>query len=126
MNKIKLSRLCTLTGYFGLLIFIPVWHLFIVPMPAEFISVTLLVQVGPLMFPLRGILNAKVYTHAWSMYLSLFYFIMGIWYAGDISTRNFGIIFSLLSILFFLGTMFFTRYQGKANNVVANALDSEN
>lgn len=126
MDKIKLSRLCTLTGYFGLLIFIPIWHLFIVPMPAEFISITLLIQVGPLMFPLKGILNAKVYTHAWSMYLSLFYFIIGIWYAGDISTRNFGIIFSLLSILFFLGTMFFTRFQSQLNNAEANSLDSDN
>lgn len=116
MNKIKLSRLCTLLGYFGLLSFIPVWHVLINPLDAKFMSITLLIQIGPLMFPLRGLLHGKVYTHAWAMYLALFYFIIGIWYAGDESTRIFGVIFSLLSILFFMGTMLFTRYQGMANN----------
>ncbi len=117
MDKISLSRACTLLGYFGLLIFIPLWHLQIEPIPAEFISMTILVQVGPLMFPLRGILHGRVYTHAWSMYLALFYFVWGIWYAGDASTRAFGIGFSLLSVLFFIGAMFYTRYQGKAEKM---------
>ncbi len=127
MDKINLSRLCTLTGYFGLLIFIPLWHLLIVPLKPEFMSVTLLIQIGPLMFPLKGILHRKVYTHAWAMYLALFYFIMGVWYAGDESTRTFGVIFSLLSILFFMGTMLFTRFQGMANNAAtSNASDSTN
>jgi len=115
MNKIKLSRLSTLIGYFGLIIFIPIWHLLVVPMAPEFISVTLLIQAGPLMFALRGILSGKVYTHAWAMYLALFYFVLGIWYAGDESTRTFGIIFSLFSVLFFIGSMLYTRYQGMAN-----------
>jgi len=118
MNAITYARITTLLGYFGLIIFIPVWHLLIDPMPAKFLSITLLVQVGPLMFPLKGILHGKVYTHAWSMYLALFYFVVGIWYAGDISTRGFGIGFSLLSILFFVGTMLYTRFQGKAENAL--------
>lgn len=121
MNKIKLSRISTLIGYFGLLIFIPVWHLLVTPLAPEFMSITLLVQIGPLMFPLRGILHGKVYTHAWAMYLALFYFVIGIWYAGDESTRIFGVVFSLLSVLFFIGTMLYTRYQGMADN--ASALD---
>ena len=116
MDKILITRIITLLGYFGLLIYIPLWHLQIEPMAAKFISITLLVQMGPLMLPLRGILHAKVYTHAWSMYLALFYFVLGIWYAGDISTRNFGIGFSLLSVLFFLGTMLYTRFKGIAEN----------
>lgn len=118
MDKILLSRITTLLGYFGLLIFIPLWHLLVEPLAAEFISITLLVQIGPLMFPLRGLLHGKVYTHAWSMYLALFYFVIGIWYAGDESTRYFGIGFSLLSILFFMGTMLFTRFQGKAEKAM--------
>lgn len=116
MDKIKFARISTLVGYFGLLILIPVWHLIVDPVPPELMSVTFLIQLGPLMFPLRGLLHGKLYTHAWAMYLALYYFIMGIWYAGDESTRSFGILFSLLSIIFFLGTMFYTRYQGMAEN----------
>jgi len=120
MDKILLTRITTLLGYFGLLIYIPLWHLQIKPIAAEFISITLLVQMGPLMFPLKGLLHARVYTHAWAMYLALFYFILGVWYAGDTSTRNFGIGFSVLSILFFLGTMLYTRFQGIAENRASN------
>jgi len=128
MDKIKLSRMATFLGYFGLLIFIPLWHLLIVPLDAKFMSVTLLVQIGPLMFPLRGLLHGKLYTHAWSMYLALFYFVIGIWYAGDVSTRGFGIGFSLLSVTFFMGTMMYTRYQGmseKAKNADADQTEDK-
>ena len=123
MNRIQLSRTLTLTGYFGLLGFIPLWYLVLQPIEAKFVSMTLLLQVGPLLFPLRGILHGRVYTHAWAMYLSLFYFIIGIWYAGDSSTRLFGIIFSLLSVLFFVGCMFYTRFQGKAENALRQAAE---
>lgn len=125
MNKISLARACTLLGYFGLILFIPLWHLKIEPIPVQFISMTMLLQVGPLMFPLRGILHGRVYTHAWSMYLALFYFIWGVWYAGDVSTRSFGIGFSTLSVLFFIGTMFYTRFQGMAEKALQQA-ESEN
>ena len=86
---------------------------------------TLLIQLGPLMFALRGILHGRVYTHAWSMYLALIYFVSGIWYAGDVSTRTFGIIFTLFSVLFFIGTMFYTRFQGKAENALREASSTE-
>lgn len=125
MNKITLSRGVTLLGYFGLLLFIPIWYLKIEPIEAKFISMTLLIQVGPLMFPLRGILHGRVYTHAWSMYLALFYFICGVWYAGDISTRGFGIGVSVLSVLFFIGTMLYTRFQGQAENRASSETKSE-
>lgn len=105
------------------MLFIPLWHLVITPLPAKFMSITLLVQVGPLMFPLRGLLHGKLYTHAWSMYLALFYFVVGVWYAGDVSTRSFGVVFSLLSVLFFIGTMLYTRFQGMAEN--ASTLENQ-
>jgi len=123
MNSIQLSRTLTLIGYFGLLGFIPLWYLLIKPLEAELISIYLLIQAGPLLFPLRGILHGRVYTHAWAMYLALFYFIIGIWYAGDSSTRLFGIIFSLLSVLFFIGCMLYTRFQGKAENALRDAAE---
>jgi len=121
MNKIQISRATTLLGYFGLLIFIPVWHLLIEPIEAKFVSMTLLIQAGPLLFPLRGILHGRVYTHAWSMYMALFYFVIGIWYAGDISTRGFGVGFSILSVIFFIGTMMYTRFQGMAEKAMQEA-----
>lgn len=86
------------------------------PRPAEQMSLTLILQMGPLLFALRGLLDGKVYTHAWSMYLALFYFIIGVWFAGDASTRSYGLLFSSFSVVFFIGTMLYTRFKGKALN----------
>lgn len=124
MNPVQFSRTLTLIGYFGLLGFIPLWYLLIQPIEAKFVSMTLLFRVGPLLFPLRGILHGRVYTHAWAMYLALFYFIIGIWYAGDSSTHLFGVIFSLLSVIFFIGSMLYTRFQGKAENALREAAEN--
>jgi len=117
MNKITLFRWVTLFGYFGLIALIFIWNLWIEPRPAEQMSMTFLLQMGPLMFALRGLLHGKVYTHAWSMYLALLYFVIGIWFAGDESTRTYGIIFSIFSLDFFIGTVFYTRFQGKAEKL---------
>ena len=116
MTNIAVYRWMTLLSYFGLIALIFIWNLWIEPRPPEQLSMTFLVQMGPLMFALRGLLNGKVYTHAWSMYLALFYFIIGIWFAGDASTRNYGLFFTLFSLTFFIGTVFYTRFQGKAEN----------
>ena len=80
INAIKVSHWITLLGYFGLIIGIYAWHMWINKTPDHAISIMLIVQLGPLMFPLRGLLAGRVYTHAWSMYLAIFYFIVGVWY----------------------------------------------
>ena len=126
MNKITTFRWLTLISYFSLIALIFIWNLWVEPRPAEQISITFLVQMGPLMFALRGLLHGKVYTHAWSMYLSLIYFVVGIWYAGDESTRTFGLLFSIFSFNFFIGTVFYTRFQGKAEKLQYETETEEN
>ena len=113
MNKITLFRWLTLISYFGLMILIFCWHLWIKPLEPQFISITLLIQLGPLMFPLRGILHGKAYTHAWAAYMALFYFIIGIWNASAEASRIFGLLISTLSFIFFTGCVFYARYSGK-------------
>ncbi|MDH5485273.1 MAG: DUF2069 domain-containing protein [Gammaproteobacteria bacterium] len=113
MKQILIFRWLTLAGYFGLMALIFYRHLVSGQTAPEQISVLLLIQLGPLMFPLRGLLHGKLYTHAWSMYLALFYFVIGIWYAGAEHTRTFGIMFSSLSLVFFTGTVFYTRFRAK-------------
>jgi uncharacterized membrane protein len=77
-SYIKLGRWLTLLGYFSLLFGLFAWHLLIEPAAKHLISIIILLQLGPLMFPLMGLLNGKLYTHAWSMYLAIFYFIVGV------------------------------------------------
>ncbi len=113
-SYIKLGRWLTLLGYFSLLFGLFAWHLLIEPAAKHLISIIILLQLGPLMFPLRGLLNGKLYTHAWSMYIAIFYFIIGVWYAGSSEDLMIGLYVIFTSLTFFLGTVLYTRFMGKS------------
>ena len=112
---LRIANVIALLGYFGLIIGIYVWHMWINKTPDYAISAMLLIQLGPLLFPLRGLLNGKVYTHAWSMYLAIFYFVVGVWYAGAKAQMPFGMYIIACSLVFFAGTLLYTRYAGKSS-----------
>ncbi len=116
MNPLHLSRWLTLSGYFGLIIGIYAWHMLIDKTDDHLITVVLLTQLGPLMFPLRGLLNGKTYTHAWSIYLAIFYFIVGIWYASGEQTLMFGLYVTATSLMFLAGTIVYTRLSARMNS----------
>jgi len=110
---IKLGRWLTLGGYFSLLFGLFAWHLVIDPPAKHLISVIIFFQLGPLMIPLFGLLNGKLYTHAWSMYMAIFYFIIGVWYAGHDEDLMIGLYVIATSLTFFAGTVIYTRFMGK-------------
>lgn len=74
----------------------------------------LILLVGPLMLPLRGILHGRLYTFGWAMFLALFYFTVGVLYAADTDGRWQGILVALLSILWFTGSVIYVRKEGQA------------
>ena len=115
-TQIKVGRWLTLLGYFSLMIGIYSWHLIINDTEKHLISIILFFQIGPLLFPLRGLLNGKLYTHAWSMYMAIYYFIVGVWYGAGENSLLFGLFVVFTSLTFFTGTALFTRYSGKAMN----------
>jgi len=116
MNPIKFSRALTLVGYFSLMIGIYVWHILINKTDEQLMAIILLVQAGPLLFPLRGLLHGKTYTHAWSIYLAIFYFIIGVWYAGAEEARMFGLYIIATSLMFLVGTGLYTRLSARMNS----------
>ncbi len=111
---IKTSRAITLLGYFSLMAGFYAWHLWLNRTPDYQISILLLLQVGPLLFPLRGLLSGKIYTHAWSIYLSIVYFIIGVWYSSAEHSLWFGVYTAFTSIMFLTGTAMYTRYASRA------------
>ncbi|MEE9491771.1 MAG: DUF2069 domain-containing protein [Gammaproteobacteria bacterium] len=70
--------LLTLAGYFSTMIIILVWYGWLAPpriiSPAA--AITLLAL--PLFAALRGMLNGKMYTITWSLFLSMMYFTHGV------------------------------------------------
>jgi len=112
-SYIKLGRWLTLSGYFSLLFGLFAWHLLIEPPAKHLISIIIFFQLGPLMLPLFGLLNGKLYTHAWSMYMAIFYFVIGVWYAGNSEDLMIGLYVIVTSLVFFTGTVIYTRFMGK-------------
>lgn len=110
---VKLARWWTLLGYFSLLATILLWNIWLSP-PVHF-SRTLVVSllITPLLFPARGLLLGIPYTHAWSGFLALAYFILGMSSAVIEQERNYGMVLSIASLVFFSGAIFFARHRSR-------------
>lgn len=107
---IQTGRWLTLAGYFGLMAGFYSWIFLLNDTPAHKVSILLLIQIGPLLFALMGLLKGKIYTHAWSLYLSVFYFIAGVWYASGEQSHAFGLYIVATSLMYFTGALLYTRY----------------
>ena len=71
-------RALTLVGYFAVLVLI-LGHCTLWAPPSHApVSVILVIAVGPLLVPLRGLLHARRYTHAWTSLVALLYFLVGV------------------------------------------------
>lgn len=103
------------TGYFGLLLLIPVWHLWLSP-PLLNINPWLVTGIWfiPLLFPLRGILQSNPYTYAWSGFLALFYLMHSIVILlsepGELILASMEL---LLACFFLTGNIYFAKYRGR-------------
>lgn len=111
--KQKQLEWMALLGFLGLVLFLILRTGWLSP-PAEFPkSFALLLLVGPLMFPLRGMLHGRHYTYGWSMFLALLYFVVGVVYAASPENRWHGFLVIGLSAMWFFGCMLFLREKGK-------------
>ena len=114
MQPLQLARTATLLGYFGLFTLTLLWVTVLSPSPRIPTSLMLLIFVGPLLFPLRGLLHGRAYTHAWTAFLVLLYFTHGVvesW--ANPAERGLAIAEILLSILLFTGCIFYVRLANR-------------
>lgn len=116
MQPLQLARLATLLGYFGLFGLTLLWVTVLAPSDRIPTSIMLIIFVGPLLFPLRGILHGKTYTHKWTAFLVLLYFMHGVvesW--ANPAERWLAITEILLSIILFSGCIFYVRLTHQKN-----------
>ena len=111
-RRARVGRALTLTGYLGLLALILNWFAWIAPperVPRAFPMIALAV---PLLFPLRGILHGRRYTHLWTGFLSMAYVAIGIdaWANAAPGTAWLGATMTVLATLLFVGTVVYARY----------------
>lgn len=106
-----------LTSYFGLFALLLLWFSVLEPPGRIPRTLVLLVLVGPLLFPLRGLLAGRLYTYAWSSFLALFYFLVGAFNAaGPMKQPWLAWLAILLSISWFLGVILYVRTSAFSSN----------
>lgn len=107
-----IGRILTLLGYFGLLLLIVNWFTWIAPPERVPRSLVLAGLAIPLLFPLRGVIHARRYTHQWIGFLSMLYFIIGVdvWYNQQAVEQLLGMSMVLFSLLLMIGSSMYARY----------------
>lgn len=103
-----------LIGYFGLLVFMPLWLIYLSPSEglSPVLSVTMFVI--PLLFPLPGLVKGNPYTFAWANFIVMIYFLHSLttlWVSPE--ERLWALIeLTLASMMFFAGT-YYSKYKGQ-------------
>ncbi|MDZ7663518.1 DUF2069 domain-containing protein [Thiohalophilus sp.] len=125
MNIIIFSRWLTLGAYFALLILLMLWLTVLAPPQSVPVSVALLLLVGPLLFPLRGLLHGRPYTHAWTSFLVLIYFVHGVVEAySNPDERLYAALEILFSVLLYSGALLYARHRGRQLRIQSGGADT--
>jgi uncharacterized membrane protein len=106
----------TLAGFFGVLTTILLWHAWLAPPGKYPVALLLILLLGPLLLPMRGLLHGRTYTHAWASMLSLFYFCLGIMHAwSEPAARGYGVALTVFSLMFFSGAICYVHYSRRGS-----------
>jgi len=112
---IQFFKQLSLFSFFGLMITLICWITLGEHSTDYPVAAWLIIALTPLLFPLRGLLHGKPYTHAWTGFLMLFYFSHGI---GEVYSAQVFDIYASLEVLFscmtFSASIVFIRLNANA------------
>ncbi|GLO60204.1 membrane protein [Vibrio sp. MACH09] len=113
-NRTQQFRYLALIGYLSLFSWVALWQIFISPHPHVNPYTTAIAWCIPLLFPLRGILTGKAYTHAWANFVLMLYFLhsLTILYV-DQGERWLALVELLLTCIAFVGNILYARSRGR-------------
>ena len=114
MNILRFQRIAQ-CGYFGLLLLVPIWHLYLSPPTLE-ISPWLITSIWliPLLFPLKGIIKGNPYTYAWSGFIALIYIMHAcVIIMSNEQERVLAVVELVFASLFLMGNIYFAKYKGQ-------------
>lgn len=113
MDKLRQARILALGGYFGLLLLLPLWYGWLSPSQLS-LWLVLGILMLPLLFPLRGLLQGRPYTYAWTSFLSLIYFIhASVELYSSPEDRYLALLELLLSLALYLGCISYAKLGGR-------------
>ncbi|WP_448213388.1 DUF2069 domain-containing protein [Colwellia sp. MEBiC06753] len=105
-------RKIALAGYFGLVIFMPIWLVFLEPSSLGTI-LAICLFVLPLVFPLKGLLAGNPYTYAWSNFIVMWYFLHSLTSLWVSTNKVYPAIELILASMMFFGGTYYAKYRGQ-------------
>lgn len=103
-----------LFGYFSLLIFMPIWLIFITDDRALSIPLTLVMFTLPLLFPLKGLVQGNPYTYAWSNFVVMIYFLHSLttlWVSAN--EKHWALLELTFATIMFIAGSYYAKYRGQ-------------
>lgn len=110
----KRYRFLALFSNLALLGFVALWHSTLSPHPLINPYGIMIAWIIPMLFPLKGIIQGKPYTHAWANFILMFYFLHGLtilWL--DEGERYLALIEVIITSGAFIGNIYYARLRGK-------------
>lgn len=113
-KKVKAYRLLALISHISLLAWMAVWYFAFNTSSEYSFAFVFLLYILPLLFPLKGVIQAKPYTHAWACFIVLWYFLHAItvMYAEP-EYIWFATLELILASTMFIGCSVFARLRGQ-------------
>lgn len=104
-----------LIGFLGLFFLQLAWHTLLFPAQHFPTALLLIIAVGPLLLPFRGLLNHNLKSCTWMTYLSLPYFAHGVAEAYvNQAARPYALLEALFSLLLCFGAGFYVYKAPKS------------
>lgn len=107
-------RKIALTGYFSLLVYMPLWLNIINPTDGLSPTLNFVFFTLPLLFPLKGLIQGNPYTYAWSNFVVMIFYLHSLttlWVSpSDIIWAAIELIFA--TMMFVSGT-YYAKYKGQ-------------
>ena len=113
MNRTRLARMLSLACYLGVIGFGMAWSIRLGGLPDNRISLSLLILVGPLLLPLRGILAARDKALVWGTLAALIPLLHGgvtLWTGPQ---RALGWLEFLLALGYIVSASLFIRWHSQ-------------
>lgn len=113
-SKVTMYRYLALISHVGLLLWMAIWYFWLADATGYSYSFVFILYLLPLLLPLPGIIKAKPYTHAWSCFVVLWYFMHAITVMySEPAFMLYAIIELCLAIAMFVGCSLFARFRGQ-------------
>ena len=110
----KFFRILTLTSYLLLIVWLVVWHFILTIDKPTSTLFTLLFWIVPILLPIKGLIEGKPYTHAWTNFIVMYYLLHGLTavYAVE-GERLYALVEIILCCALFTGCSFYARMRGR-------------